>query len=380
MAGGAGGNGSPKHQGFGGNGGNVCLVGKDGISLMQVKNSKQYRSGFRAPNGQHSSHYSVFGKHGQDLEVPVPVGVTVIEQNLNKTLGDLNEDGQRLLVAYGGRGGDAVNSYFGTRGQSTVLKLDLKLIADVGLVGFPNAGKSTLLRALSRASPKIASYPFTTIKPNLGIIRFDSSNVIQNDDRRNLERRLFLNDDRQISVADLPGLIDGAHKNIGLGHSFLKHVIRTKLLAFVVDIDGFKNVGGYNYHESWASQEPINVIQSLVNELHLYNSDILRTKPSILVVTKLDTSEKRAQFNELTIKLKSTRILLPEEDEEEEFHFDKIVGVSSVSKFNIDSLKMLIRKLIDLDAESKRQSVSFKQLMQMRDEEELKEPIESRNH
>lgn len=347
---------------------------------MSVKNSKLFNRGFCANNGGHSTHYMVFGKHGGDLKIDVPVGVTVIEDKLNKTIGELNVEGEELVVAFGGRGGDKLNSFFGTRGQTKLIKLDLKLLADVGLVGYPNAGKSTLLRAVSRASPKIASYPFTTIQPNLGIIRYEPTNELQPVFESN-DKLLSTHDYRQISVADLPGIIDGAHRNIGLGHRFLKHVVRTKLLAFVVDIDGFKNTGGHTFHENWVSQQPINVIQSLVNELHLYDPEILRTKPSVLIVTKLDDDKKRKIFEELKKTLKKTKITVPMSDDdlesnsEEIFKFDKIVGISAVKKYNVNRLKMIIRNLIDLDAESKLQSISFKEFLKTKnhslfDEEE----------
>ncbi|XP_017482836.1 PREDICTED: GTP-binding protein 10 homolog [Rhagoletis zephyria] len=363
VCGGSGGNGLPKHDGLGGNGGNVYLVAKNGVTLNTVRQSKQYRSGFRAQDGQHSSNLSIIGANGKDLQIEVPTGVTVIADAFKRKLADLNKNNDQVAVAIGGRGGDRTNAFCGSPGQRMMIKLDLKMIADVGLVGFPNAGKSTLLRALSRASPKIASYPFTTIKPNLGVIEYH-----------------FNCDFRQISVADLPGLIDGAHRNIGLGHSFLKHIVRTKLLLFVVDIDGFRNAGGVEYHETWSSKEPVQVIQSLVNELDLYDSSILRTKPSMLVVTKLDNTNKRRQFEELMDELRKATITIPsmEEARKEQssadenapnsdrvnFEFDRVVGVSSVTKFNIDRLKGLIRRLIDIDAESKLQHVSFKQLLE----------------
>ena len=367
----------------------MYLVAKNGVTLNTVRQSKQYRSGFRAQDGQHSSNLSIIGANGKDLQIEVPTGVTVIADAFKRKLADLNKNNDQVAVAIGGRGGDRTNAFCGSPGQRMMIKLDLKMIADVGLVGFPNAGKSTLLRALSRASPKIASYPFTTIKPNLGVIEYAPAHqqkglVLANKKRaatlKASSAEHFNCDFRQISVADLPGLIDGAHRNIGLGHSFLKHIVRTKLLLFVVDIDGFRNAGGVEYHETWSSKEPVQVIQSLVNELDLYDSSILRTKPSMLVVTKLDNTNKRRQFEELMDELRKATITIPsmEEARKEQssadenapnsdrvnFEFDRVVGVSSVTKFNIDRLKGLIRRLIDIDAESKLQHVSFKQLLE----------------
>lgn len=353
-----------------------------------MRQSKQFRAGFRAPDGQHSSNFSIIGANGKDLQIEVPTGVSVIADQFKRTLADLNQNNDRVTVAIGGRGGDRTNGFCGSPGQRMMIKLDLKMIADVGLVGFPNAGKSTLLRALSRASPKIASYPFTTIKPNLGVIEYapqpqQKALVLAKKNKQTTlkaSNQHFNCDFRQISVADLPGLIDGAHRNIGLGHSFLKHIVRTKLLLFVVDIDGFRNAGGTEYHETWTSQEPVQVIRSLVNELDLYDSSILRTKPSMLVVTKLDNADKRQQFNKLMSELQNTTITIPSMEEvikeqsatvesaqnleRANFEFDKIVGISSVTKYNIDRLKGLIRRLIDIDAESKIKQVSFKQFIE----------------
>ena len=165
------------------------------------------------------SKIKCMGENGADVVIQSPVGVSVVT-DVGEVIGDLVKHGESVLVAKGGPGGSKHTQYCGLRGQSRSVKLDLKLIADVGFVGFPNAGKSTLLKSISRASPKIASYPFTTIQPNLGICEYD--------------------DLRRIRVADLPGLIEGASYNVGMGHKFLKHVERCSLLLFIVDISGFQ--------------------------------------------------------------------------------------------------------------------------------------------
>ena len=159
------------------------------------------------------------GENGQDIIIRSPLGVTVMTDS-GEVLGDLVREDDSVLVARGGPGGSRHTQYCGLRGQARSVKLDLKLIADVGFVGFPNAGKSTLLKAISRASPKIASYPFTTLEPNVGIVEFP--------------------DLRRLKLADLPGLIEGASYNLGMGHKFLKHVERCSVLLFIVDINGFQ--------------------------------------------------------------------------------------------------------------------------------------------
>ena len=159
------------------------------------------------------------GENGDDVIIRSPVGVSVLADG-GQLLGDLVKDNDTVLVARGGPGGSRHTDYCGIKGQRRSVKLDLKLIADVGFVGFPNAGKSTLLKAISRASPKIASYPFTTIQPNIATCDFS--------------------DLRRMTLADLPGLIEGASCNLGMGHKFLKHVERCSLLLFIVDINGFQ--------------------------------------------------------------------------------------------------------------------------------------------
>ncbi|GFR08311.1 GTP-binding protein 10 [Trichonephila clavata] len=165
-----------------------------------------------------SRRFQILGSPGEDVVIDCPPGVTAVANDY--VIGELNQIGDKLLLARGGCGGGPQNGFIGQKGQGVPLTLDLKLLADVGFVGYPNAGKSTLLSALSNAKPKIANYPFTTIAPNIGMLCYD--------------------DFRKISAADLPGLIEGAHMNYGMGHKFLKHCVRTKILLFVVDIDGFR--------------------------------------------------------------------------------------------------------------------------------------------
>ncbi|MFT7819411.1 GTP-binding protein 10 [Arapaima gigas] len=218
VKGGSGGMGLPRLGGQGGRGGDVWVVAQKGVTLKKIKD-KHPQKRFLARTGTNSSVWALKGDKGEDQLIFAPPGVVVTTDD-QKVLGELNAVGEKVLVARGGHGGTFHTGYLPSKGQARHIRLDLKLIADVGLVGFPNAGKSSLLRKLSHATPHVASYPFTTLKPELGKIMYP--------------------DYKQISMADLPGLIEGAHMNKGMGHQFLKHVERTRQLVFVVDICGFQ--------------------------------------------------------------------------------------------------------------------------------------------
>ncbi|KAK9746853.1 50S ribosome-binding GTPase [Popillia japonica] len=222
VKGGSGGNGLPKFGGIGGQGGNVELVAKDNYSLKTVCSVYKNKR--------------IIAKHGRDSTHNFILGIP----------GELNKEGEQLIVAKGGIGGHSKNGFLGLQ----------------GLVGFPNAGKSTLLKVLSHAKPRIASYPFTTIRPNIGIIMYK--------------------DLRQISMADLPGLIEGAHANKGMGHKFLKHIERTKVMLLVVDINGFRLSPQHEFRTC------LDTIVLLNKELELYNPSLL-DKPTIIVINKMDT-------------------------------------------------------------------------------------------
>ena len=214
--------------GDGGDGGSVYIVADKGLlSLMDFR----YRSHFIAANGVAGRGKRMHGKRGRDRIVRVPLGSIIKDADSGAVLAELLEDGARFLAARGGRGGKG-NVHFATAqnraprkttpgrpGEERWLKIELKLMADVGLVGLPNAGKSTLLSRLSAANPKIADYPFTTLEPQLGILQFDDFH-------------------EPCVIADIPGLIEGAHEGVGLGHQFLRHVERTRILLHVVDLSG----------------------------------------------------------------------------------------------------------------------------------------------
>merc|ERR1712037_479550 len=220
-------------------------------------------------NGGHSAQDFIMGEPGTDTVLDVPPGI-ILQTDEGKIIAELYEMGASVTVAKGGEGGGPNNAWIGSKGASSHVRLDLKLIADVGLVGFPNAGKSTLLKAISRARPKIASYPFTTIQPNLGTVQYE--------------------DLRTITVADLPGLIEGASYNVGMGHKFLKHVERTRLLLFVVDVHGFQ------FKPTSPHRSALETLLLLNKELELYKPDLL-SKPAMLALTKMDLpgSEERRE-------------------------------------------------------------------------------------
>ena len=249
--------------GDGGNGGSVYLVADDGLNtLVDFRVARK----FRAETGQGGAGRNMTGKSGDDLDVRVPAGTIVHDVDTGELIGDLTEDGQRLKVAEGGKGGLG-NTRFksstnraprkttnGTPGEGRHLRLELKLLADVGLVGLPNAGKSTLIRAMSAAKPRVADYPFTTLHPNLGVVSVG---------------RL-----QSFVMADIPGLIEGAAEGAGLGHQFLRHLQRTRLLLHLVDI-------------SPAEGDPTDAFRAIESELGKFSSDLAQ-KPRWLVINKTD--------------------------------------------------------------------------------------------
>ena len=255
--------------GDGGHGGSVYLIAKSGINTLA---EFRVQRRFAAENGRGGAGRQRTGASGEDLYVPVPAGTLVSDIDTEEVLGDLAVPGQTLKVAQGGRGGLG-NSRFkssvnraprrfttGDPGEKRRLALELKLLADVGLVGLPNAGKSTLLRALSAARPKVAAYPFTTLHPHLGVIRIEA--------------------DRSFVVADVPGLIEGAAQGAGLGIQFLRHLQRTRLLVHVVEVA-----------ESGAATTPEDAVRTIQSELESY-SESLSARPRWLAINKLDLVQR----------------------------------------------------------------------------------------
>mgnify|MGYP005749182385 CR=1 FL=1 len=251
--------------GDGGDGGSVWLEADENLNtLVDFRHQRHYR----AQRGQNGMGRQMFGKAGEDVLIRVPVGTEVINVGTEEIIGDLTRHGERLLVAQGGQGGKG-NVHFkssvnraprkatpGTPGEEREIRLELKLLADVGLLGFPNAGKSTFIRAVSAATPKVADYPFTTLYPNLGVVSVEM--------------------DRSFVIADIPGLIEGAADGAGLGAQFLRHVQRTRLLLHLVDIAPFDE-----------GTDPAEQVRAIEAELRKHDPAMLE-KPRWLVFNKAD--------------------------------------------------------------------------------------------
>lgn len=250
--------------GDGGNGGNIILKTDEGIhTLMDFRYKREYK----ANNGENGKSKNQFGKTGEDIILKVPVGTLVKDKESGGVIVDLKEKDQEFVIAKGGRGGRGNSKYTtstrqaptfaqaGSRGEQHEITLELKLLADVGLVGFPNVGKSTLLSVVSAAKPKIANYHFTTLKPNLGVVSLGS--------------------EMSFVIADIPGLIEGASEGLGLGDEFLKHVERTKVLIHVIDMSGSEG------------RNPVEDFYKINEELAGYNEK-LSEKPQIIFANKMD--------------------------------------------------------------------------------------------
>lgn len=266
--------------GDGGKGGDVIFITDPNIStLMDFK----YKRKYVAESGENGSGNNKYGKDGDDLYIKVPVGTQIIRDDTNELIADLAKPGQKAIVLRGGRGGRG-NAKFasatlktprfaesGEEGKELYVRLELKLLADVGLVGFPNAGKSTLLASCTNARPKIANYPFTTLYPNLGVVYHKGKSFV---------------------MADIPGLIEGAHKGEGLGYDFLKHIERTKLILHIVDV-------------SDPMSDPIDDFKKINDEMYLY-SDRLKEIPQIAVLNKIDAVDPSSiNLNDIIAKMKN---------------------------------------------------------------------------
>jgi GTP-binding protein len=263
--------------GDGGKGGDVVL---EVLSTLNTLYAFRQKKSFRARDGGNGAKQNMTGRSSEDLLVSVPPGTVVYDADSGELLGDLVESGQRLVVAYGGRGGRG-NSHFansvrqvpmiaekGEPGISRRLRLELKLIADIGIVGVPNAGKSTLLSVVTNARPKIAPYPFTTLEPNLGVASIDEETTLV--------------------LADIPGLIEGAHQGVGLGHAFLRHIQRTRVLIHLLD---------------GLASDPLSDFSQINSELSLFDPN-LAVKPQIVALNKMDLPDVQERWPQIEAELK----------------------------------------------------------------------------
>jgi GTP-binding protein len=289
--------------GDGGNGGSVVFaVDVNENTLIKFK----YRQHFKAEPGKHGQGSDKHGQSGEDIIIPVPLGTIIRDEETGSVLADLSEPGDRVIVAKGGRGGKG-NARFatstnqtprkaepGSPGEQKTLLLELKLLADVGLVGLPNAGKSTLLSRVSAAHPKIADYPFTTLEPHLGIVHYE--------------------DLKSFVMADIPGIIEGAHEGKGLGLQFLRHIERTKVLLFLIEC---------------TEEDPVGVYHKLITELELFSPKLMQ-KPRLVALTKTD--------------------LLPSDSRQSIQGFGEGIeafAISAVSGYSIDRLVYRLGKVVE---------------------------------
>ena len=296
------------YGGDGGNGGSVILKADEGIrTLMDFR----YKRSYKGESGEDGREKKQFGKAGQDIILKVPVGTLVKDQETNGVIVDLKEKDQTFVIARGGRGGRG-NAKFATptrqapgfaepgrKGQSRNMILELKLLADVGLIGFPNVGKSTILSTISAAKPKIANYHFTTLKPNLGVVR--------------------IADEKSFVIADIPGLIEGAHEGAGLGHDFLRHIERTRVLVHVLDISGSEY------------RDPLEDFYKINDELVKYNLK-LENRPQIIAANKMDIPGAEEELERVKLELEPKGY--------------KIYPVSAATLEGIDDLKYAVWELL----------------------------------
>lgn len=292
--------------GTGGNGGSVVLVANSNLqTLLDFK----FKHRFRAPDGEKGGSKNKTGANGEDLVIEVPCGTLVHNVDTDELIGDLTESGQKLVVAPGGKGGLGNRHFLSNRNRAPErsqpgapgairrIKLELKLLAEVGIIGLPNAGKSTLISTLSSAKPKVADYPFTTLIPNLGVVRKPTG-----------DGTLF---------ADIPGLIEGAHEGQGLGHDFLRHIERTKLLLHLVD---------------GTAADPVTDYHTIQQELIAYGQG-LPSRPQLLAINKIDALLEE-EVDELASKLALAT-------------GTKVFRISAVSRQGTEELLQAIWKLLD---------------------------------
>ena len=293
--------------GKGGKGGSVIFVGDSGLTTLL---DFRYNRKIKAEDGQKGMNKDKFGADGEDTYVKVPIGTTIIDTDNNIIVGDIIKPFQEVVVCKGGKGGRG-NAFFasprhpapdfcekGEPGEEKNIELNLKVLADVGLVGFPSVGKSTLISVVSEAKPKIADYHFTTLIPNLGVVAVP--------------------DGRSFVMADLPGLIEGAHTGLGLGIQFLKHVERTRVIVHVIDMNATED------------RDPVEDYKKINNELESYNMDLLK-RPQIIVANKMDMPNAEENLKRF----------------KKELGIEEVIAISALTKNNLTELLYKIADTLD---------------------------------
>jgi len=301
--------------GDGGNGGSVTLIASNDLqTLLDFK----YNRIFKAEDGEHGLGSNMHGKNGRELKIKVPVGTQACNPKTGALICDLASPGASFVLIRGGRGGRGNTRFtssvrhapryceLGEEGAELEVKLVLKLIADIGLVGSPNAGKSTILSKISKATPKIANYPFTTLAPNLGVVKIDYNKIMV--------------------VADIPGIIEGAHSGAGLGNKFLKHIERTRAIVYVIDMTGFER------------PDPAEDLKTLQKELKAHSKK-LAGLPFIIAANKMDIPDSKEHYEKFSKKIKRLKA----------FKDAKIIKISGLAGLNLDKL---IRQMYDLKIDS----------------------------
>lgn len=298
--------------GKGGKGGDVIFVGEEGLTtLLDFRFTRK----IKATSGEKGMTKDMFGKDGENVYAKVPIGTTIINADTGVIIGDITKHGQEVVVAKGGRGGKGNAAFANSRntapdicekgepGEEFTIQMELKVLADVGLVGFPSVGKSTLLTMVSKATPKIAEYHFTTLNPHLGVVG--------------------VKDGRSFIMADLPGLIEGAHLGAGLGIQFLKHIERTRVIVHIIDMSGMEG------------RNPIEDYWKIRKELEEYDPKLLK-RPEIIVANKMDLPDSNENLALFKQSISST-----------------IIPISAITKQNLDTL---LYKIADVLDEVKRQT------------------------
>lgn len=333
--------------GDGGRGGDIWIESDEGFNtLLHLRFNPEHKAG----RGRHGEGSKRHGKDGEDVTIKVPVGTQVFDSVTNDLVFDFTEPNQKFLAAKGGKGGWG-NSHFATPtrrapkyhydgrpGEEKEFQLELKLIADVGLVGFPNAGKSTLISVISAAKPKIADYPFTTLEPNLGVVD--------------------MGDFRTFVVADIPGLIEGASEGAGLGDRFLRHVERTKLILHLVDVSPL------------SGREAVEDYKIINRELKNYNEDLAKT-PQIVVATKLDILEDSEQLEKLRKAAKK--------DKKPFFEISSATNQGTLELVKAVALKLDEIKEAELDAKQEKLVLEALERQKQQIEKVENELLESQN-